>query len=290
MVESSSLELLCDEEPFLLTPATSPVPAQRGPHSCFPEPPPPSHSNITDEECSQAFQDYILRERHYAPCVGYSEHLHRFTHLSTARTKAIRYIILVCSRLGLATGTAFNAVNYLDRFFSMNCRMKWEVWMTDLLSVACLSIASKLDEVNTPSLHHLQTEDLNHCFQPSTIQQMELTVLKTLDWRLSCVTPYSYVHLLTWHIHSSLSARVTHLLLRALLDTTFVDFAASTIAVSAMRCVVQTGALFSTLSRLIPVERMSDVDNCHKIMARRIMDPHNKNDGPWSPVSVIPTL
>ncbi|KAG1337843.1 putative cyclin-D7-1 [Cocos nucifera] len=186
MVESSSLELLCDEEPFLLTPATSPVPSQRGPHLCFPEPAPLSHSsNITDEECGQAFQDYILRERQYAPCVGYSKHLHRFTHLSTARIKAIRYIILVSSRLGLATGTAFNAVNYLDRFFSMNCRR--------------------------------MTKDLDHCFQPSTVQQMELTVLKTLDWRLSCVTPYSYVHLLTWPTHSSLSARVTHLLLRALL-------------------------------------------------------------------------
>lgn len=218
MVESSGLELLCDEEPFLLTPAPSPVPAQRGQHLCFPEPPPLSHSNITDEERSQAFQDYILRERQYAPSVGYAKHLHRFTHLSTARTKAIRYIILVCdhihiltvgvsshvalllllspvlsyflrlqvcSRLGLAAGTAFNAANYLDRFLSMiNCRMvrrmsyqtnslpsnfilpidvhnsygmqKWEVWMTELLSVACLSIASKLDEVNIPSLHHLQ--------------------------------------------------------------------------------------------------------------------------------------
>ncbi|XP_038980985.1 putative cyclin-D7-1 [Phoenix dactylifera] len=289
MVESSSLELLCDEEPFLLTPAPSPVAAQRGQrYSCFPESPPLSYSNITDEERSQAFQDYILREHQYGPCVGYSKQLHHFAHLSTARTKAIRYIILVCSRLGLATGTAFNAVNYLDRFFSMNRPMRWEVWMTELLSVACLSIASKLDEVDVPSLHHLQTEDLDHRFQPSIVQQMELTVLKALDWRLSCVTPYSYVHLLTWRTHASQSARVTHLLLRALLDTTFVDFAASTVAVSAMRCVVQTDAHLSTLSRLIPVERMDDVDSCHKIMGRRIMGPQNKNDGPWSPVSVIP--
>jgi hypothetical protein len=32
----------------------------------------------------------------------------------------------------------------------------WEAWMVELVSVACLSIACKLDEVDIPSLHHLQ--------------------------------------------------------------------------------------------------------------------------------------
>jgi len=36
------------------------------------------------------------------------------------------------------------------------CVQCWEAWMVELVSVACLSIACKLDEVNIPSLHHLQ--------------------------------------------------------------------------------------------------------------------------------------
>jgi cyclin D7 len=34
-----------------------------------------------------------------------------------------------------------------------------EAWMVELVSVACLSIACKLDEVNIPSLHDLQVRD-----------------------------------------------------------------------------------------------------------------------------------
>jgi cyclin D7, plant len=63
--------------------------------------------------------------------------------------------------LGLAAATGFNAVNYLDRFLSINCHIhRWEAWMVELVSLACLSIACKLDEVNIPSIHHLQVRDV----------------------------------------------------------------------------------------------------------------------------------
>lgn len=37
-----------------------------------------------------------------------------------------------------------------------NAMQSWEVWMVEVVSVACLSVACKLDEVNIPSLHDLQ--------------------------------------------------------------------------------------------------------------------------------------
>lgn len=39
-------------------------------------------------------------------------------------------------------------------------------------------------------------QDLEHSFQPSTIQRMELMLTTTLDWQLSSVTPYTYLELL----------------------------------------------------------------------------------------------
>ena len=37
--------------------------------------------------------------------------------------------------------------------------------MVELVSVACLSVACKLDEVNIPSLHHLQPGAGLHCIK-----------------------------------------------------------------------------------------------------------------------------
>lgn len=69
-------------------------------------------------------------------------------------------------------------------------------------------------------------EDLDHSFQPITIQRMELVLLRALGWRLSSTTAYSYVELLTMKIdflksYSCLqkdlvACRVTELLLGAM--------------------------------------------------------------------------
>lgn len=43
-------------------------------------------------------------------------------------------------------------------------------------------------------------QGLDHTFESGLIERMELTVLKALDWRLICTTPFSYVELMTWNI------------------------------------------------------------------------------------------
>lgn len=67
-------------------------------------------------------------------------------------------------------------------------------------------------------------EDLDHSFQPSTIQRMELTLLQLLGWRLVPITAYSYVELLTcngdfWtsHLHEQFITKVNDLLLHSLM-------------------------------------------------------------------------
>jgi len=66
-------------------------------------------------------------------------------------------------------------------------------------------------------------EDLDHSFQSSLIQRMELTLLKALGWRLGSITPYSYVEpLLIWNrdaLSSSLFEELTAGLTKLLLST-----------------------------------------------------------------------
>lgn len=100
--------------------------------------------------------------------------------------------------------------------------------MFELLSISCLSIAAKFNETSSYPLHQFQVlflsksteniylkseerinvfkkvqEDLETSYAPNLIQQMEVTVLKSLEWRLNSITPFSYVYplltLLTTH-------------------------------------------------------------------------------------------
>jgi cyclin D7 len=72
-------------------------------------------------------------------------------------------------------------------------------------------------------------EDLDHSFQPITIQRMELVLLRALGWRLGSTTAYSYVELLMMEIDflksysylqkDLVACRVTELLLGAMQGT-----------------------------------------------------------------------
>jgi cyclin D1/2/4 len=137
--------------------------------------------------------------------------------------------------------------------------------MLQLLSVACMSLAAKMEETEVPILLDLQVEsctvcrfiargfvflwadydavwlwwlvwvlllywendaecrssviwwkiqveDVEHIFEAHTIQRMELLVLSTLDWRMSSVTPFSYID---YYFHK---LGISNVLLRALLS------------------------------------------------------------------------
>ncbi|OAY68121.1 putative cyclin-D7-1 [Ananas comosus] len=317
----SGIELLCDEDPFVYSRSPSPTPTRQ---DILQFRSLDKNQKLSEEERREAFSYFLSKEQQFAPNSEYLKQLQCSANLSSARFKAVRYIILVCSKLSLAVGTVFNAANYVDRFLSMNSSTNWEGWMLELLSVACVSIAAKFDEVNIPSLHDLQlahiyantrrincymilqyddsmidecdqTEEMEHRFQASTTQDMELMILKALDWRLSCVTPFSYVDLLLplsrQHTEGTTSADcVTRLLLLSLLGTSLLQFGAFVVSASAFRCALQDndGASFSDLNDLIPLEHMVKLEECYEIMKQIWDKKKTKKNNNRSPVSVIP--
>ncbi|KAL5205061.1 hypothetical protein ABZP36_009932 [Zizania latifolia] len=293
---SFSCLLFCDEEPFDSTP------------------PPPEQQQQQDEQGGEVLllhvrtpddgdevvEYYKAKERLYAPQRDGCYLRHLLLQVST--TSQPQHGVLAArfkaalGRLRLAAATAFNAVNYLDRFLSINCHLRWEEWMVEVVSVACLSVACKLDEVTIPSLHDLQMEEvMGHSFRPSTIRDMELTLLKALQWRLACVTPFSFLLLPT----VAAASRCTALLLRSLFDPSFLRFDASLVAASALRCVAQHPQLHlsSHVNRLIhPLcQTDSEVKECFNMMEaiHTNLDVSNNNpskpsEQQWSPISVIP--
>ncbi|CAL1399071.1 unnamed protein product [Linum trigynum] len=312
--------LLCDEV-LLCSPTTS------SPTACCNE---PSCGNvgscccdstcvdsITKEECEQSVAMFIDKEATYMlpQPAAYLHCLGRSTSLLLARSTAIQCLIKWCSRLNLSVSTVFSASNYLDRFMSMHRSLEWETWMMELVTVACLSVASKFNETNAPSLYDFQMEEMNHCFRPITIQQMELLLLQSLQWRLASTTSYSYLEPLLISIADSspssnpihklgqeLSATATSFLLEALLECKFVEYRPSSVAISAVWCSVQELASSNPhysdlatriISRLIDHSiHKDDVIRCHGLMVEMEMDyssSSSSRSSPWSPVTVLCT-
>ncbi|XP_075510186.1 putative cyclin-D7-1 isoform X2 [Primulina tabacum] len=238
---------------------------------------------------------FLEKESSYMPDIGYSKLLNSSSLISTARFTAVSSLLKSQRRMNLSPGTVFNAVNYLDRFISMTRECQgWKSWKFELLSTACLSVASKLNESTTFPLHEFQMENSQQdSFSPGLIQQMELTLLKTLAWRMDCSTPFSYIELMICSIDSlnktrldDLISRVTQLLLDAVIDYKFLEFRSSVIAMSAVRCIYENNASITPLNTMIPQKHMDDLIRCQKMMEKLWFKDHHSGNS-LSPVTVL---
>ncbi|XP_057972769.1 putative cyclin-D7-1 [Malania oleifera] len=259
----------------------------------------------TKEDCEEGLATCLHKESSYMPLPPYSHLLHHSPALVSSRLRAIQWLIKSRSRLNLSFQTLFNAVNYLDRYVSTNHSHGSRIF--ELVSVACLSVASKFNETSPPSLHEIQTEDLENSYECSMIQRMELKVLEALRWRLSSTTPFSYVGLLLWSIadslqpqllHHNLNTRVTNLLLAALQDYKFLEFRPSVVAVSALLCCLEdltpsSDAHLPYISTLIPQpQKEAQQVECQKMMEEQYLQSIAGGGRPScrcpsSPVSVL---
>lgn len=145
---------------------------------------------LPSEECVAR---WVTTEADHMPREDYAERLRAGGVDLRVRTDAVDWIWKVHAYYSFGPVTACLAVNYLDRFLSLYHLPEDKAWMTQLLSVACLSLAAKMEETSVPQSLDLQVGDARYVFEAKTIQRMELLVLSTLNWRMQAVTPFSYI-------------------------------------------------------------------------------------------------
>ncbi|KAK4710332.1 hypothetical protein R3W88_004845 [Solanum pinnatisectum] len=75
------------------------------------------------------------------------------------RKKSLEWMLTVIDHYGFNALTAVLAANYFDRFISWVCFQKVKPWMSQLVVVACLSIAAKVEEIQVPLLLDLQVSN-----------------------------------------------------------------------------------------------------------------------------------
>ncbi|KAL3603764.1 hypothetical protein D5086_004623 [Populus alba] len=110
-----------------------------------------------------------------------------------ARLEAITWILRVGTRktFGFHFHTAYLSMIYFDRFISSRSIDRRYSWVVKLISVACISLASKMEEVQVPSSPEFQTDGV--IFESKSVKRVELGILSTLQWRMNYTTPFAFL-------------------------------------------------------------------------------------------------
>ncbi|XAR52935.1 hypothetical protein NMG60_11021271 [Bertholletia excelsa] len=201
----------------------------------------------------------------------------------TARQDSINWILKVHAHYRFRPETAFLSVNYFDRFLSTQSLPQANGWPFQLLSVACLSLAAKMEEPHVPLLLDLQVFEPGFVFEPRTVQRMELWVMAHLDWRLRTVTPFDYLGYFVTKLPSSASnsehkpdclrsilSSSSDLILKTIRAIDFLGFPPSTIAAAAV--ISAAGESVDLPGTFYEIANKEMVRSCHQLMEEYLVD------------------
>ncbi|KAK4800966.1 hypothetical protein SAY86_021453 [Trapa natans] len=184
--------------------------------------------------------------------------------VSVVRVEAVEWMLRVNAHYGFSAITAVLAIDYVDRFLSRFLIQEDKPWTIQLLAVACISLAAKVEETYAPFLLDLQVGGAKYVFEAKAIQRMELLVLSALGWKMHPVTPLSFLgHIvrrlvgLKSKVHWEIFRRCEAILLNVVSDSRSVCYLPSVLAtatmvhaieeVEASDCVEQTAQLLRVL-------------------------------------------
>ncbi|XP_010939009.1 cyclin-D2-1 isoform X1 [Elaeis guineensis] len=229
---------------------------------------------------------------------------------STARQDAINWILKVNEFYRFRPVTAYLSVNYLDRFLSSHnlptMQGQKSGWPIQLLSVACVSVAAKMEETHVPLLLDLQVLDPHFVFEPRTVRRMELLLMAALRWRMRSITPFDFLPHLAAALPSSaaLLSRAADLILSTHRVVDFLAYRPSAIAAAAVLCAADEIADVPALDHGDSSSRFDEWVNkvqetvlgCRQLMEEYLIDtcpsarrakPGREPPTPQSPVGVL---
>ncbi|ONH91963.1 hypothetical protein PRUPE_8G146700 [Prunus persica] len=270
------------------------------------------HSPPSDEtdDTATILTRLIDSELNHMPSPNYISRLRDRSIDVTARQDSINWILKVHAHYRFSPLTAFLSINYFDRFLSSHSLPQHNgYWPFQLLSVACLSLAAKMEEPNVPFILDLQIFEPKFVFEPRTVQRMELRVMTILNWRLRSITPFDFLHHFIANLPSSSSSSLFSASSDLILSTTrvidFLGFSPSTIAAAAVLCAAEKSVDFaaaedSDAAASLFHERVNKegARSCHQLMEEYLIDtcPSSRHkepvvgtasSSPASPVGVL---
>ncbi|XP_057493470.1 cyclin-D1-1 [Actinidia eriantha] len=205
-------------------------------------------------DADESIAGFIEEERNYVPGIDYIERFQTQPLDASAREESVAWILKVQAYYGFQPLTVYLSINYLDRFLYSRRLPQTNGWPLQLLSVACLSLAAKMEEPVVPSLLELQVEGAKYIFEPRTIRRMEFLVLGVLDWRLRSVTPFTFISYFAYKLDSTgtytgyLISRATQIILSNIQEASFLEYWPSCIAAATILCAAHDIPSFSLVN------------------------------------------
>ncbi|TKW35881.1 hypothetical protein SEVIR_2G404500v4 [Setaria viridis] len=252
-------------------------------------------------DTDEAVRELVEKETDHLPLEGYAERLEHAGLESSWRRDAMDWICKVHSYYNFGPLSLYLAVNYLDRFISSYNLPHDKPWMKQLLSVACLSLAIKMEETVVPLPVDLQVCDPECEFEARNIGRMEIHVMTTLKWRMQAVTPFAFISYFLDKFSEgkppsfALASRCADIIVGTLKGSAFLSFRPSEIAAAAALAAVSANEVVGFGSVLsaseIPVNKEM-VDKCYELMQERALVKkrghiNGSSSVPQSPIGVL---
>ncbi|KAK3042914.1 hypothetical protein RJ639_000990 [Escallonia herrerae] len=243
------------------------------------------------------------REKELMPKDDYLSRLRSGDLDLSVRREALDWIWKAHAHYSFGALSACLSINFLDRFLSVYEFPRGKTWTVQLLAVACLSLASKVEEVKVPLTVDLQVGDPKFVFEGKTIQRMELLVLSTLNWRMQACTPCSFIDYFLGKINNDqlplglMISKSIQLILSTFKGIDFLEFRPSEIAAAVAISVsgeLQAMDIDTAVSCFIHVGK-ERVVKCHELVQNLALSSRPTNVAgssvpppvPQSPVGVL---
>ena len=116
------------------------------------------------------------------------------------RKNMINWLIFLCNTLNFTNQTLFRTISIFDQYLSKISQKEIEVMTQNklnLITIGCLSLSTKLEEINCNYISFLNEKVLNtpneKIFTNKDLTKMELTILKTLKYKTIYSTPLDFI-------------------------------------------------------------------------------------------------
>ena len=125
-----------------------------------------------------------------------------FISIDGARSNIVDWLSFLCSKLNFSDQTLFRSVSIFDEYISkltINDSSKINQQYLNLIAIACLSLATKLEEINCNYISFLNEKVLNSpnskIFTSNDLINMEFQILKALQYNTMFSTPLDFIEI-----------------------------------------------------------------------------------------------
>ena len=125
-----------------------------------------------------------------------------FISIDGARSNIVDWLSFLCSKLNFSDQTLFRSMSIFDEYISkltINDSSKINQQYLNLIAIACLSLATKLEEINCNYISFLNEKVLDSpnskIFTSNDLINMEFQILKALQYNTMFSTPLDFIEI-----------------------------------------------------------------------------------------------